>query len=308
MNKSYIHTFSNWFEDPNFFDEKKLKKIEETNEVSDRDMQVLSNSENSIKQMKEYYESLGEEGLLTYANWQRAMLKIIIESMRICYSGWSRDYSSALSDSSPTKIVEREQLNCVGRTAFMLIKILEQLGIKGYLASQWYHVACLGKFADGKEMLIEPSGMKGEELSPATEIKNNDNVLAKGERIIEVVTFSDGEVIKTRFLITGSKRIAISALSNYVAGLKENTDLKNFVYQQAITSSDIFNLFSSNADSSLSDDEIYILIRKFQLLEPDYFDFNSRQKILVITSAHERAEKKIRKYWDKVIEKYGPLI
>ncbi len=186
LGKENIHKFSQWLEDPEFFDQNKIAQLRG---LSYQDQGFSWEKEanlKSVRQVNEYYQKrlgAGEKVESEYAIFQKGMLWMVVDQMRVNYGGWfERDSFSDLQDTSPSKINKRAQLNCVGRSN-LLLAASELFGCHGKGVTTMEHVATSFELADGKTYIVDPSLVSYDPVGFAYQERDPEGLLREGESL-----------------------------------------------------------------------------------------------------------------------------
>ena len=245
LSKTNIESFSQWFEDPGFFDQYKLIP------TVDHSLSVFRNviQDKSISEANNILGQKLQSGEITtdqMANFQKDVIFIVIDQMRLIYGGWEEEVFGALQDSSPSRIVDRMKLNCAGR-ANMMLAVGQKLGLTEFGAIGFGHVAVVYEFANGERSLVDPVERKGHEFTPILDtVDDTTHLLHPGEAVWQ------DRVSKARYLIVEpNKAITSNVLINY-STYTADEKLINFSIEITSDATSLFNYFFSKNNLPLS--------------------------------------------------------
>lgn len=239
LGKENIHKFSQWLEDPEFFDQAKLGQLRELDDQDDGFSWEEEANLKSVKEVNEYYQKKlksGENVESEYARFQKGMLLMVMDQMRTNYGGWSEDdIFFNLQDTSPSKIIERTQFHCVGRSNLLLVSAV-LFGCQGRGILTFEHIATSFKVADGSRYIVDPSCASGEDMFIASQQSDPRGLLKEGE---VVYRYADEVYLE----VEPASAIASSIYANLFSRLPSK---QGFIRVQDLTNIVIFSATDIN--------------------------------------------------------------
>ncbi len=288
LGKENIQKFSQWLEDPEFFDQAKLEQLKELS-YQDKGFSWEEVNLKSVKQVKEYYQKklgAGEKVESEYTRFQKGMLWMVVDQIRTNYGGWLEDDSFwMLQDSSPSKINKRGLLNCVGRSNLLLVTA-GLFGCQGRGVTTKEHMATSFELADGKTYIVDPSLVSYDPVGFAYQERDPEGLLREGESLYYSnnrwwLESEPSVVIASS--IWANMNVYLPSAGNYSRTIDiarkmvfDETDIVNY-FKDGFVSLDVKDGTSVTIEKmakarKTSQKDIVYALKRLKLLAPDYVD------------------------------------